>query len=124
MSWCFSSPCVLGKCIVTTIQGNLNGSGKDLKTCWRGCCCMCCPGQLTLDVPAVCFALLHVCVCALDRAPRGGGGVGGEHDAAYTADRQKMVSLHMRCESCNADDTTRKPGSAPPCSSFLTSSFT
>lgn len=28
-------------------------------------------------VPAVCFALLHVRVCALDRAPRLGGRGGG-----------------------------------------------
>lgn len=53
------------------------------------------------------------------------GGRGGA-DAAYTADRRKMVSLHLRCESCNADEATRKPGSAPPWSSVpsSTSSFT
>lgn len=41
-----------------------------------GACAAAC--QLTLYVPAVCCALLHVRVCALDRAPRGGGG-GGLH---------------------------------------------
>ena len=52
--------------VVTTIHGNLNKSGKDLKTCR----CLCCFVQLT----GLCYALHHhVCLCITQSAAEKSG---------------------------------------------------